>query len=214
MVGFRVGLHNFSKGILSKELWGRSDIAPYSAGVRQADNVRILKYGGLSKRPGSRLVYEIKDGPQRMIPFEGAYDASYAMLFGQASMRLAALGGMVIEQALTVEAATNANPVVVNASYHGFVTGDEVFFTGVLGMTELNGRTLPVTVIDENRFSVPVDGTGFGAFVGDTGGVIREAEPAPAPTPPPVPPPAPPPPPPPIGGGGGTAPRSPYEQIP
>ena len=214
MSGYRVGQYNFSKGVLSKELWGRADIAPYSAAVRQAENVRILKYGGLSKRPGSRLVYEIRDGRQRMIPFEGAYEASYAMLFGQASMRLAALGGMVVEQALTIESATNASPVVVRASFHGLTTGDEVFFSGVLGMVELNGQTLSVTVIDEHRFSVPVDGRAYGAFVGDTGGITRTEEPAAPPPPPPVPDPTPEPPPPPVGGGGGGGPRNPYEQLP
>lgn len=203
MVGVRIPQQNFSKGILSKELWGRSDIAPYSAGVRQAENVHILKYGGLSKRPGSRLVYEVKDGPKRMMPFEGAFEASYAIIMGQASMRLAALGGMVVEQALTIEDATNTNPVAITAAFHGFTTGDEVFFNGVLGMEELNGRILPVTVTGENTFTVPVDGTEWGEFIGDEGGVTRTEEPSPAPPPPPVPPPAPTPTPPPTGGGGG-----------
>lgn len=203
MVGNRVGLHNFSKGVLTKELWGRSDIAPYSAGIRQGENVHILKYGGLSKRPGSRFVYEITDGPKRMLPFEGAYEASYALLMGQATMRLAALGGVVVEPALTVESATRTNPVVLRASFHGYATGDEVFLTGVIGMDELNGRVLPVTVIDEHHFSVAVDGRAFGAFIGDIGGVVRIEEAVPPPAPPPVPPPSPPPPPPPTGGGGG-----------
>ncbi len=212
MVGSRVGLHNFSRGILSKELWGRVDIAPYSAGVRQAINVLILKYGGLTKRPGTRLVYEIKDGEQRLIPFEGAYDANYAMMLGQATMRLGAGGGMVLEERLTVEAASNTNPVEITASFHGFADGDEVFFTGIEGMIELNGLLLPVTVTGDDTFTVPVDGTGFGVFTGDSGGTIRTEEPAPPPPPPPVPDPVPPPPPPPVGGGGGGIRDNEYEQ--
>lgn len=205
MAGPRIGQHNFSKGVLSKELWGRQDIAPYSAGIRQGKNVLILKYGGLTKRPGTRLVYEIKDGPQRLIPFEGAYEASYAMLFGQATMRLGVSGGMMIEDRLVIEGATNTNPVAITASHHGYATGDEVFFQQVKGMTELNGLTLKVTVTGESSFTVPVDGTGFGVFAGegDAEAVVRSAPPPPPPPPPPVPEPVPAPPPPPVGGGGG-----------
>ncbi|RSY83116.1 hypothetical protein DAH66_12670 [Sphingomonas koreensis] len=213
MVGPRIGQHNFSRGILSKELWGRIDVASYAAGVRQATNVVILKYGGLSKRPGSRLVYEIKDDDlRRLVPFEGAYEASYALVMGQASMQVAALGGMVLEERLTVEGATNANPVEITASYHGFSDGDEVFLTDIEGMTELNGKTLVVTVTGEHTFTVPLDGTGFGVFTGDEGGIIRDEEPAPPPPPPSVPDPVPPPPPPPVGGGGGWQHERPLEQ--
>jgi len=200
MAGPRIGLHNFSKGILSKELWGRTDIAPYSAGIRQGKNVLILKYGGLTKRPGTRLVYEIKDGEQRLIPFEGAYEASYAMMFGQATMRLAALGGMVIEEKLTVEDATNTNPIEITASFHGLSDGDEVFFSDVEGMTELNGQIATVTVTGDDTFTIPIDGTDYGAFTGDDGGTIRVEEPEPLPDPPEVPDPVPPPDPPDVGG--------------
>lgn len=202
-VGPRTVQPNFSKGVLSKELWGRVDIAPYNAAVRQGTNVIVLKYGGLTKRPGSRLVCEIKDGPKRLLPFEGAYEASYALLMGQGNMRLAALGGMVLEQQLTVEGATNASPVVITATLHGYSNGDEVFFSGVEGMTELNGRTLAVTVLDDDHFSVPVDGTGWGALSGDEGGVIRSEPPEEPPAPPTVPPPVDPVTPPVVGGGGG-----------
>jgi hypothetical protein len=202
-VAFRLGQQNFSKGVLSKALWGRSDIAPYSAGVRQGTNVVILKYGGLQKRPGSFFVYEVKDGtPKRLIPFEGAYEASYALLLGQATQRQASGGGMVVETALTVEEVTLTNPVRIKASFHGYTTGDEVFFTGLTGPDQLNGRILSVTVLDADHFTVPVDGTGFGALTADSGGTIRTGAPPAPPAPPVVPAPAPDPVPPPIGGGG------------
>lgn len=212
MVGPRIGQHNFSRGILSKELWGRIDVASYPAGVRQARNVVILKFGGMSKRPGSRMVYEIKgDEPRRLIPFEGAYEASYALVMGQASMQVAALGGMVIEERLTVEAATNTDPVTIIASFHGFANGEEVFFADIEGMVELNGKMLPVTVTGPHSFTVPLDGTSFGVFTGDAGGIIRTEVPPPPPPPPSVPEPVPPPPPPPVGGGGWEFERNPIE---
>lgn len=170
-MSFRVGLHNFSKGILSKELWGRVDIAPYSAGVRQASNVLIMKYGGLTKRPGTHMVCEIKDGDKRLLPFEGAYGASYILVMGDHNMRLAATGGMVTEAAKTVTAATNANPAAITVAGHGFSSGDEVFFSGSQGMREINGRILTVTVTGANTFTVPVNSTSFGAFGGGGDGM-------------------------------------------
>lgn len=206
-MGFQKGQQNFSKGVLTPELWGRSDILPYNAAVRQGINVLILKYGGLTKRPGTRFIYEVKETTgAKLFPFEGAYDASYAMLMTQASMRVAARGGMVLEAAQKVTAVTRGNPTSITAAFHGFATGDEVFFTGVLGATWLNGRILKVTVTSGNTFTVPINSTGLAAYTGDTGGTIHSAPPPPPPPPPPVPPP--PPPPPPIstgGGGGGTA---------
>lgn len=201
-MAYRAGLHNFSKGVLSADLHGRVDVAAYNAGLRQGTNVVVLKYGGFAKRMGTRLVYEIKDGEKRLFPFDYSLEQSYVLVFGQGSMRPAALGGMVLDEALTVEAATRTNPVKITASYHGYTTGDEVFFRDVKGMAELNGLTLPVTVIDQHNFTVPVNGTSFGSLTGDDGGVIRSGPPDPDPAPPVVPPPVDPPPPPNVGGGG------------
>jgi hypothetical protein len=195
---FRSGLFNFSKGELAPALYGRVDVAAYSAALRRAENVVVLKYGGVTRRMGSRFVYEIKapaggwssaEAGQRLIPFEYSIEQTYMLLFTQAKMRPAALGGMVLEQGLTVQAATKTNPVRITANYHGYANGDEVFFAGVVGMVELNGQTLPVTVIDASTFSVPVDGTRYGAFVSDSGGVINPGPPPPPPDPPVVPPP-------------------------
>lgn len=55
-------------------------------------------------------------------------------------------------------------------SHRGFSTGDEVFISGVGGMTELNGRNFKIVVITETTFSLQfmdisaVDSTGFGAY--------------------------------------------------
>jgi hypothetical protein len=204
-MAYRHGLHNFSKGVLSKELWGRSDIAPYAAAVRQGINVCIQKYGGLTKRPGTRFVYEIRDANKtaRLLPFEGAYEASYVMTLGQAVMRLAALGGMVVEEKLKIEAISADNPAHLTVSYHGLSTGDEVFISGNVGADALDGLILPVTVLDASHFTVPVNGAALSALV-SSDGIVRGAPPSPPPPPPPVPPPPPPPPPPLIGGGGGS----------
>ena len=205
-MAFRAGLFNFSKGVLSPELHGRIDVSAYNAGLKRAENVVILKYGGVAMRMGTRLVMEVReqdlDAPVRLLPFEFSIEQTYALELGQGYMRPAALGGMVLEQELAITGATQANPVVLTAALHGYEAGDDIFVTGVTGMTELNGRAFRViAAIDDDRFSIDVDGTGFGAFVSATGGITRVDTPDPPPAPPVVPPVVPPPVPPIVGGG-------------
>lgn len=65
---------------------------------------------------------------------------------------------------LTVVAATNANPVSVQITGHGLVTGDEVYFTGLTEMTELNGRRFIITKTDADNFTLDgEDGSGYTA---------------------------------------------------
>jgi hypothetical protein len=73
----------------------------------------------------------------------------------------------------TVFAATNANPCAITTSApHGYVTGDQVTFYVVNGMTQLNGNTYTITVTGLNTFTLNgVDSTGYGAFTG--GGGVR-----------------------------------------
>ena len=216
MVGFRKGLHNFSKGELGPELYGRTDIAPYAAGVRQAKNMVILKYGGLTMRPGFEFIApwydETQDG--RLFPFqfdEGKSGQNYVLEMGQGYMRPAAGGGMVVEELLTVLGATNANPVRVNVPYHGYAVGDDWAVSGVLGMTEINDQVWRIIAVpDAAHFDIQANGTAWGVFTGDsTGGITRVAPPVAPPAPPTVPPVVPPPDPPSV-----IAPSPPPDDLP
>ena len=78
----------------------------------------------------------------------------------------------------TVSAVTKADPAVVTVTAHGFPDiGDagthiepEIYFTGMAGMTELNGNVYKAVYIDANSFSLKtlaganVDSTGYGTF--------------------------------------------------
>lgn len=75
------------------------------------------------------------------------------------------------ETSKNITGATRANPVAITCTAHGYLTGDEVFITGVGGMTQLNGRTFIITVIDANTFSLQgVDGTAYTAYT--SGGTV------------------------------------------
>lgn len=215
-MAFRVAIPNLSKGELGPELIARTDVAAYGAGVRRARNVIIRKYGGMSKRMGTRFVSEVFDStqPVRLLPFQFSIEQAYALEMGQGYMRAAALGGMVLNEELAITGITNAAQAQVTAALHAYSVGDQVYFKGVVGMDGINGRTGKVlTVPGANTFTVDIDTRAMGAFVSAEGGITRTAPP-PAPEPDPVIPPVVEPPEPPSTGGGGGGPRRPNEQIP
>lgn len=59
---------------------------------------------------------------------------------------------------------TNAANAVVTAPSHGLVSGTTVILNNVGGMTEVNGVSFNITVIDANDFFLNVNSTGFGAY--------------------------------------------------
>jgi hypothetical protein len=185
-------LTNFSKGEISPELQARIDTAQYEAGAKRLRNFIIQRYGGASFRPGFRLVGELDSitSSPRYLPFQYNVEQAYIMALDEGYMRLLALGGMVLEDNLRITAITKAANAQITAAFHAYLVGEKVYFHGVTGMTEINGRTgTVVSVIDADNFTVNLDTTGFTTFV-SSDGIVRGGAPAPtpAPTPPPVPP--------------------------
>jgi hypothetical protein len=203
----RVPQINFSRGELGPQLYGRFDVDAYQSALRQARNVIVLKYGGITKRPGTRLVAEVLDSskPGRLVPFQFSLTQTYALEMGQGYMAPCANGGRILEEELAITGISNAAQAVVTVAYHGLSVGDWWYFDGVkdgLGAF-LNGRSFKVvSVVDDNHFAVAVDTSGAPAFTGCDGGITRSAPPT-IPTPPVVPPVVTPPTPPITGGGGG-----------
>lgn len=67
--------------------------------------------------------------------------------------------------AVTITAATQANPCSITSTAHGLSTGDEVFISGVVGMTELNDKTYTITVVDADTFTLDsTDATAYTAY--------------------------------------------------
>lgn len=209
---------NFSKGEIGPQLYARFDVDAWQAGLKKARNVTILKHGGLTKRPGHRLVAEVIDDghEQRLIPFEFSLDQTYVLEFGQGYAAPMALGGRVLEEGLAITAITAADPAQITAAFHGYEAGDLVFISGLTGEMGalLNGRFWPVTSAPtDSTFTIDADTTGL-TFTADTGGITRTEEPDPPPAPPTVPPPAPPPAPPPVSPPGDDRPLPPGAEIP
>ena len=66
----------------------------------------------------------------------------------------------------TITAASQANPCAITTSAsHGYVTGDEIYISGVLGMTQLNNKLYRITVTGAATFTLnSIDSTAYTAY--------------------------------------------------
>jgi hypothetical protein len=84
------------------------------------------------------------------------------------------VSGASSENDVSITSATNALPIVVSATGHGFADGDTITITGVTGMTELNGNNYLVSDAATDTFTLKtlagiyVDGVSFAAGTGGT----------------------------------------------
>ena len=66
----------------------------------------------------------------------------------------------------TITAATNAANCQITSNGHTLSNGDIVTISGVTGMTELNGNTYTIAVVDANNFTLGVNSLAFGVYGG------------------------------------------------
>lgn len=185
----RAVLANFSKGEIAPLLYGRIDTAQYAAGLKVARNFLVQKYGGVTFRSGTRLV-GVWDDPtvqHKLVPFQFSIDQSYVLVMGQGMMRPVAEGGFVTEQNTKITGIVLGATTTLTIPFHGYAVGDRIYFSGITGTVELNGRDGYVTgVPDANHVVVGINSTGMTAFVASDGTLNAGAPPAP-PAPPVVP---------------------------
>ena len=152
-------------GEVSPAIGARVDIDKYKSSLETCVNAFVQVHGGVSNRPGFEFVAEVKDSAQatRIIPFEFNTEQTYILEFGHNYMRVHKDGGQVLVasgETGTISGATKANPIVVTANSHPHANGDDVFISGVVGMVELNGRTLRVANKAANTYQLTdFDGT-------------------------------------------------------
>ena len=162
MARVAVQLTNFTGGELSPRLDGRNDLNKYSSGCKTLENMIIYPHGSAARRSGSRFIAEVKSSAAktRLIPFEFSTTQTYMMEFGNQYIRFYKDNGQILEGDKTISGATQANPVVITATSHGYSNGDEISITSVAGMTELNNKRYLVANKTTNTFEITnVDGT-------------------------------------------------------
>lgn len=90
---------SFAGGIVGPELAGRAEQAKYQTGLKDAVNVIVQRYGGVTNRPGTQFVAEARDGathPIRLFKFVYNADQTYVLEFGHLYMRVYRDGAAVV----------------------------------------------------------------------------------------------------------------------
>lgn len=158
---------SFGGGELSPAVYSRIDLQKFGSGGKRLRDYFVHAEGGISNRQGIDYIRETKDSSNisRAITFEYNEDQSYALEFGNEYMRVYRNGGVVVETGFSISAATQADPVVLTTATHSYSNGDEVFISGVVGMTELNGKFFVIDNVTATTFElVGIDGTSYGAY--------------------------------------------------
>lgn len=148
---------SLSGGEVSLAVGARVDIGKYKTSLAICENAFVQVQGGVSNRPGFQFVAECKSGTltTRLIPFSYNTEQTYILEFGDLYMRIIKDAGQVLTGTpKTITAVTAANPAVVTSTAHGFANGADVYVTGVVGMTQLNGRTMRVANQAANTFEL------------------------------------------------------------
>ncbi len=166
-------LPSFAKGELDPALHGRVDTAAYQFGLAKARNVIINSTGGVMNRAGTLFVGPVKDHQvfPRLIEFQFKTSDQYILELGDKYMRVIRDDGHVLESSKAISAITAANPPEVTTATHSYTTGDEVYISGIVGMTELNDQRFKITVTSSTKFTLQnqltgdnVDASGFTAW--------------------------------------------------
>ena len=169
-------ISTFTAGEISPRLAGRVTIEKYREGLSNLTNMIVQPHGGVSRRPGTEYLGEVKDSSSitRLIPFEFKTADTYALEFGNQYMRVFRNGLQVLTgSAKSVSGITKADPGVFTSNSHGLTNGDEVYLynTGG-GMTELVARNYLIANSTTNTFTLTdlfgnaINTTGFTTYTG------------------------------------------------
>lgn len=172
---------SFAGGELSPQLYGHVDQQKYASGLRTCRNMVVGRYGGVLNRPGLQFIAEIESNSCKLIPFVFNQKAgeTFLIVINETKISFIQNGGQVVQPSVTITGISQTYPAIVFAPAHGYTTGDEVVISGVVGMTQVNGRNFNIIVIDAAHFTLravqiihsDIDSTSYSAYV--SGGVAN-----------------------------------------
>lgn len=163
----------FSGGELAPAHYSGVDLTRYASGLRTCRNGWIPRSGGYQNRPGTSFIAEVQDSTKtvRLVPFILNASQAYLFEFGNNYIRFFRDGSQILEATKTITGATQASPCVITTSgAHGYSTGQEVYISGVSGMTQINGRNFKVTSLSATTFAIrdmpgaDIDSSSYSAY--------------------------------------------------
>jgi len=108
MAKITIAKESFTGGELSPRLFGRTKLQRYDQAAKVMENFLVQPHGGLTRRPGTRFVREVKTSANqtRLIPFQFNVEQSYILEFGDQYFRVYKDGGIVVSSGVPVEFTT------------------------------------------------------------------------------------------------------------
>ena len=99
MAKVSVAKQNFTAGELTQRLFGRTDLGRYDNGATTVENFLVQPHGGLSRRPGTRYIAEVKtsSAKTRLIRFQFNVEQVYVIEMGNNYMRFYKDGGQIVD---------------------------------------------------------------------------------------------------------------------
>lgn len=165
---------SFNTGEIDPKNVGRVDYDRMRAALRVCKNSIPRVTGSITRRPGTYLCDEVKDSTKatRCYKFKYSTIQAYVLEFGDLYVRFKKNHAPIYDLTLTITAATAANPVVVTYTGTDPSNGDHLDISGVVGMTQLNGRRFKVANVNGGANTLElqtvdgtnVDGTAFTAY--------------------------------------------------
>lgn len=160
---------SFNSGEWAPALNARVDLQKYQQGAALLRNFFVDYRGGATARGGTKYILKTRsDSTVRLINFQASLGVGYVLEFGEGYVRFYADGAPILEPAIAITAATQANPLSLTISGN-YALGDWFYVSGVGGMTQLNGNyyitngsggNFPV----DDLFGDPVDASAYTAY--------------------------------------------------
>ena len=182
--------NSFTRGEFSPLIEGQINLQGFFESNRLVQNLICLKQGPMVRRGGTKFIKEVKNSAQdtALIPFQFNVEQSYQIEAGDEYFRFYTDYGIIADSAQDITNVTQANPAVITYSgADNYSNGDEVYISGVVGMTELNGKFYRVANVNTgaNTFEITdtdgvnINSTGFTAYSsgGEIEGVYEIASP-------------------------------------
>lgn len=165
----------FNGGEFSPLLNGQVTLEKRKDAVELCQNLLALKQGPATRRGATKFIKEVKSSSNRteLIDFQFSSDQVYQIEVGDQYFRFFKDNAVITEAAQNITGITKADPAVVTYSgADNYTNGKEVYISGVVGMTEVNGNFYVVANVDTgaNTFELNdvdgnnIDSTGFTTY--------------------------------------------------
>lgn len=99
---------SFAAGELSPAMYGRTDIAKYDIGAAKLKNFMVLRYGGVTNRPGTRFIAQTAGNKKAvLLPFRYNVEQNFIIEITVGKIRFYTQGALVTKDGEPYEITNN-----------------------------------------------------------------------------------------------------------